>query len=372
MKNCVVCGREIEAGIACDQCDPPRGSKQAAKASGGPRRASGRQATARAAGGNVVPFPGEGSGVLLRAAWDVLTAADIPAVVIARNGRVRFVADSARTILRMEGDEELTRQDIEQKIGWRLPKLSETLSSTVEVGGREIEFSLVPLAEGSQGSVLLFRTSGEALDASAMLEKVVAPLQALRQALAAAKRHRETNPLLDDTAATIDRILGELEQSSDGPGRHSSPSSIQQIIHQVASRYAPIAQLKGISLESDVPPLEDVIESADELRGLLEALVENSLRYVPSEGQIFIGARTTTHRKKLMALFFVMDNGPRVPENLRQRIFEKDFEWEEAPGERTGRRLHDCFDFATRQGGHCWVECKSEKICTFFLSLRLS
>lgn len=364
MKNCVVCGREIEAGIACDTCDRPRSSKAAGKASAGARRATARGGSRS----NVLPFPADARDAVLRGAWDVLSAADVPAAMIARDGTIRFIADTARELLELEGETDLTRDIIEEKIGWKLPHLSETLSSTVILGGREIDFSLVPLSEGADGSALLLRPPSLA-EESALIENVIEPLRALRSALKAAERHRETNPLLDDTAATISRILEALDSRE--VSHRPTPASIPQLVRQVAGRYAPIAKLKEISLEVDVPELSDVIPDSTELTTAFEILVENSLHYVPPGGQIFIGARTTVHKKKKLALFFVMDNGPLVPDELRQRIFETDFDWEYGRTERTGRRLSECFDFATRNEGQCWVECKSGKSCTFFLSVRL-
>lgn len=363
MKKCVVCGREIEAGIACDTCDRPRSSKGAGKASAGPRRAGVRAATSS----NVLPFPGAASDAVLRAAWDALNAAEIPSAMIARDGTVRYIADTACELLEIDPDTQLTRDVIEEKIGWKLPHLSETLSSTVILGGREIDFSLVPLSEGADGSALLFRLP-VLTEESALIENVVEPLRALRRALKGAERHRETNPLLDDTTATISRILEALDSRE--VSHRSTPASIPQLVRQVAGRYAPIAKLKDISLEVDVPDLADVIPDSEDLTQVFEILVENSLHYVPAGGQIFIGARTTEHKKKKLALFFVMDNGPLVPEELRQEIFASDFDWEYGT-ERTGRRLSECFDFATRHEGQCWVECKSGKSCTFFLSVRL-
>jgi signal transduction histidine kinase len=83
-----------------------------------------------------------------------------------------------------------------------------------------------------------------------------------------------------------------------------------------------------------------------------------------------IGVRWMEHKGKPLLLFFVMDNGPLVPEQLRQEIFEPSFTWNPASPERTGRGLFKIREFAVAHSGSVWVESKTGKACTFFLRVR--
>jgi signal transduction histidine kinase len=65
-----------------------------------------------------------------------------------------------------------------------------------------------------------------------------------------------------------------------------------------------------------------------------------------------------------------MDNGPVVPEEMRQAIFEPSFVWSPASAERTGRGLFKCREFAVAHAGSVWVESKTGKACTFFMRVR--
>jgi signal transduction histidine kinase len=76
------------------------------------------------------------------------------------------------------------------------------------------------------------------------------------------------------------------------------------------------------------------------------------------------------HKGKPLLLFFVIDNGPLVPEAMRQAIFEPDFVWSPASQERSGRALFKIREFAVSHGGSVWVESKTGKACTFFLRVR--
>src|SRR5439155_14783191 len=81
--------------------------------------------------------------------------------------------------------------------------------------------------------------------------------------------------------------------------------------------------VKSIRIETDLPDdLGEQLTDHDELADALAVLVDNSLNYVPSGGQVIVGVRRMEHKEKPLLLFFVMDNGPLVPEQLRQVIFE--------------------------------------------------
>jgi signal transduction histidine kinase len=76
------------------------------------------------------------------------------------------------------------------------------------------------------------------------------------------------------------------------------------------------------------------------------------------------------HKERPLLLFFVMDNGPLVPEELRSAIFEPSFAWNPISSQRTGRGLFKCREFAVAHSGSVWVESKTGRACTFFLRVR--
>jgi signal transduction histidine kinase len=98
--------------------------------------------------------------------------------------------------------------------------------------------------------------------------------------------------------------------------------------------------------------------------------MDNSMHYVPPGGQVVIGVRWMEHKGKPLLLFFVMDNGPVVPETLRQAIFEPGFAWNPSATQRSGRALFKVREFAVAHEGSVWVESKTGKACTFFLRVR--
>jgi signal transduction histidine kinase len=409
--KCFMCGAAVTQGILCEKCDKPRRPKQAAApapaqtdlisapaVAAPPPMAPAPAAQARsssASGGSaaaatalqpdpepfpkapVLPFPIDSASPAVTSLADVLVAAGAAAIVIGSDRNVKFITDDAKKLLGVAQSDLGSTRQIETLIGARIGDLSVAASQAVRAGNRNIILSLVPLSGGATGAVLMFREADAMNAAHASFvtfvrETVFSPLRSLREAMLAASRSRQRDPLLDDAAATLDQILSSLEMAP-GVGE-AAPAArepkVIDIVHSIANRFGPFAELKNIHLQIDVPELEERFRNHEQLTDALGILMDNSLHYVPPGGQVVIGVRWMEHKGKPLLLFFVMDNGPVVPEALRQAIFEPNFAWNPQGVERTGRSLFKVREFATAHAGSLWVESKTGKACTFFLRVR--
>jgi two-component system OmpR family sensor kinase len=94
--------------------------------------------------------------------------------------------------------------------------------------------------------------------------------------------------------------------------------SVLQIYRQVLEDMMPLAELKGIDigvvseLDAHVP-----INEAD-MKTLVKNLVDNAIRYTPSDGRIDLSVLATKEQVTLV----VEDNGPGIPETERARVFD--------------------------------------------------
>jgi signal transduction histidine kinase len=108
----------------------------------------------------------------------------------------------------------------------------------------------------------------------------------------------------------------------------------------------------GVKLVADVPAVEVVLDP-DLLHRVLANLVENAIRHAPEDTDIKIivtcGEGATDIR--------VGDGGPGVPQELRERIFER-FESGGAGATRSNRGLGlaFCKIAVEAHGGRIWVE----------------
>lgn len=374
--ECVMCGAPVEHGILCSNCDRPRRVKLPASET---TAAAGGTATSAAVAvetfpkSPVVPFPIESVTPAITSVAHVLVAAAVPAVVLAPDRSVKFMTEELKKLFGLTASDPHALKKIEEICGTRIGELSVAESKVLQVQERKIQFAKVPLTGGAGGAVLLFRLLGSLADthtsfAAFVRETVLQPLRSLRDSMRSARGEQAAN-LVRDGALVLDQVLSSLQMA---PGVEELPPSthvptIVEVVQEVVDRYAPFAEMKSVQLQASVPEMPDVFRDHDQLADALSLLIDNSLHYVPSGGHIVVGVRPMEHKGRAILLFFVMDNGPIVPEHLRRLIFEPGFVWNSASPERTGGNLMKVREFCVAHGGSAWVDSKTGKTCTFFV-----
>ena len=371
-----MCGAAINRGILCEKCDKPRKPKVAAKATEAPppaeppapptpppptpvgestatRRSAGPAAAAATAPAQepepfpkapLLAFPVESASPAITSVANVIMAAGAPAIVLGADRTVKFITEEAKKLFGVPQADLASVKQIEALSGARIGELSVPTSTALRIRNRNILFTLVPISGGAMGAVLMFREAdtmnpSHASFVAFVKETVFTPLRSLRESVLASSRTRQRDPLLEDWAATIDQILSSLEMAPEveEPAPAARTPRVVDLLHSVANRFGPFADLKSIHLQIDVPELEE---------------------------------RFRNHEQLTDALGVLMDNGPVVPEPLRQAIFEPVFAWNPQAAERTGRSLFKVREFAAAHAGSVWVESKTGKACTFFLRVR--
>ncbi|MDF1759619.1 MAG: ATP-binding protein [Coxiellaceae bacterium] len=103
----------------------------------------------------------------------------------------------------------------------------------------------------------------------------------------------------------------------------------------VAAQLVPIAIEKNIDLELIAPNDPALIRgNATSIGILIRNLVDNAIRYTPPEGSVVIEIQKTAQKVTLN----VIDSGPGIPKQLRDRVFERFFRviGNKAPGSGLG------------------------------------
>ncbi len=394
--KCFMCGREISAGILCEKCDPPKKTRSEttktvaipafnlppdppAKKTTPPPKSASSAAPAAAVDpfpkAPVVPFRVESVSPAITSVVDVLVSSGVACVLLGPDRSVKFVSDEAKRLFDAP-QSDINLHFIESRTGIRVGELSVPTSAGLHLRNRNVLYSLVPLSGGAGGAVLMFRSADGFSDTHASFatyvrETVFGPLRALRESLNANARSRGRDALLEDSAATIEQVLSSLELAPgvEEPAARPVPT-VTEVVRRVADRFVPYADLKNIQLQVDAQDLAERFADHDQLADALAIFMDNAVHYVAAGGQVVIGVRWMEHKGKPLLLFFVMDNGPMVPEHLRQAIFEPGFVWQPSSPERSGRGLFRCREFALAHAGSVWVESKTGKACSFFMRVR--
>lgn len=139
----------------------------------------------------------------------------------------------------------------------------------------------------------------------------------------------------------------------------------QRVYDDLASR----AQEKNVTLCNDLPEAMTARADSDRLQQVFFNLVENALKYGRSEGHVWVGAR---ENEKGKIEVWVRDDGPGIPEDSKERIFERFYRVDRARSRDTGGTglgLSIVKHIVQAHGGEVWVKSEIGEGSTFFLTL---
>jgi signal transduction histidine kinase/GAF domain-containing protein len=155
-------------------------------------------------------------------------------------------------------------------------------------------------------------------------------------------------------ARKLERLLSDLLDLDRLQRGIVSPKRRATDLVEFVQRALEETDTTGRTVELDVDPGMVPIDQAKTER-ILENLLSNSLRHTPTEAKIWVRARPENGG----VLFVVEDDGPGVPEELREAIFEP---FRQAPGSSSGHSpgvgigLSLVRRFAELHGGRAWAE----------------
>jgi signal transduction histidine kinase/putative methionine-R-sulfoxide reductase with GAF domain len=155
-------------------------------------------------------------------------------------------------------------------------------------------------------------------------------------------------------ARKLERLLSDLLDLDRLQRGIVSPNRRNTDLVEFVTRAIAEADTQGRTVELDVEPGTVPIDQAKTER-ILENLLSNSMRHTPSDAKIWIRARPADGGVSIV----VEDDGPGVPEELREEIFEP---FRQAPGSSSehapgvGIGLSLVKRFAELHGGRAWAE----------------
>ncbi len=133
---------------------------------------------------------------------------------------------------------------------------------------------------------------------------------------------------------------------------------MKQIVDDAIERLASLAGTKNLTIVSHVPQKFAVLCDADQLKRVLGNLLHNAIKWSPPDDAITITA--AENEEEIVVTVF--DNGPGVPDDVRERIFERFYQADvsRSGDEGAGLGLAICKHIVEAHGGRIWGEGNSQ------------
>jgi signal transduction histidine kinase len=177
---------------------------------------------------------------------------------------------------------------------------------------------------------------------------------------------------LHEETLLLSRLVADLRLLSLAEAGHlrleRAETDLGELIGKAVERMRPAAQVKGIDLQTDLPPAALVLADADRLNQVISNLVDNAVRYTPARGTINIQANLAVPERAdphllptggKSYLVTVTDTGPGIlPEDL-PHVFDRFYRADKSRARSSGGSglgLAIVKHLVEAHGGRVWVE----------------
>jgi signal transduction histidine kinase len=173
--------------------------------------------------------------------------------------------------------------------------------------------------------------------------------------------------VVKDEIRRLDHILEDFLQFARPREFVPRAVDVATVVNRVVDLLAGEADRRGIRLERRLEPVPPVAGDEERLRQVLVNLGLNALEAVKDGGLVRVGSRLSEPPEDSPVVEIVVDDdGPGVPEESRDRIFEPFFT-SKAKG--SGLGLSIVHAIVTQHAGRIWVEASPEGGSRFVVSL---
>lgn len=170
----------------------------------------------------------------------------------------------------------------------------------------------------------------------------------------------------------IDRMITDILQAARGTGAelqiHPQKLNVGILCLDVITVMGNRLQAKSLQIEQDIPSdLPTVLADEERIRQVLVNLLDNAIKYTPIGGTIQLSA---LHRTTQKIQISICDNGPGIPTENQDRIFEEHYRLkrdEDKDGYGIGLSL--CQRIIRAHYGRIWVDSTANQGSCFHFTL---
>jgi two-component system sensor histidine kinase BaeS len=171
-----------------------------------------------------------------------------------------------------------------------------------------------------------------------------------------AERRRAAH-VIGAEARRLERLVRDLLDLSRLDTRqfslHPEPCDAAAVVRDAAAAFVPQAQELGLTIVTDAGPVARADVDPERLGQIVANLVENALKYAAARVDVHASASQTGD-----VMLVVTDDGPGVPVDQLDAVFDRLYTVRDAPGRAvgTGLGLAIVHELATAMGGRAYAE----------------
>jgi signal transduction histidine kinase len=150
----------------------------------------------------------------------------------------------------------------------------------------------------------------------------------------------------------VEGLLDLARAEGRSAGATSKPVALEPALAELAASVEPLTKAAGIRVHLVARAPSEVEGDPDLLHRAVTPLLENAIRWSPRGGEV----RLVLERREAVALIAIEDQGPGVPPELRERVFDRFFSQSSGKGAGAGLGLAIARRAAGQMGGRMWVE----------------
>ncbi|MEL6439067.1 MAG: histidine kinase [Cyanobacteria bacterium J06621_8] len=170
----------------------------------------------------------------------------------------------------------------------------------------------------------------------------------------------------------MDSMISELLQNSQNSESRlvvrPKPLDLRVLCREVVNQFDARFKQKSMDFAADIP--QDIPQAyADEelVRQLIANLIDNAVKYTPPKGKIYLSILHRTNQKVQVS---ICDNGPGIPPEKQERIFENSFRLpRDQSQEGYGLGLATCHQIVSAHYGQIWVDSSPQSGSCFRFTL---
>jgi PAS domain S-box-containing protein len=223
-------------------------------------------------------------------------------------------------------------------------------------------------------------------DLRSPLTTTLVSLAMIREQIPPEAKTSVTDQALQVSTRSLNKVLGLVNTLLDVSRMESgeltlnrAPVDMGQLAEEIISDLTPLANEYGVFLINEIAPgLPPVWADREKVGRVLTNLIDNALKFTPEGGQVRV-------RSELAAdggladgtpglLCAVLDGGPGIPEDYREKVFDRFAQIRGRQGRRAGSGLGlaFCKMAVEAHGGRIWIENRPEGGSKFSFTLPVS